>query len=130
MNLISGLSLIALAMVLAKWLAGLGLSSLNRRHVLAHANAVPEAFRGMVDQPTYAKSVEYTLAKSRFSRIEDTWNALVLLAVLPMIGAGEPVSAAVAALHHADAAVVLDDGKPRGVVTRQDLLGFLASFVR
>jgi cystathionine beta-synthase len=47
-------------------------------------------------------------------------------APLPMIGAGEPVAAAVAALHHADAAVVLDDGKPRGVVTRQDLLGFLA----
>jgi cystathionine beta-synthase len=46
---------------------------------------------------------------------------------LPLVGAGEPVSAAVAALHHADAAVVLDDGKPRGVVTRQDLLGFLAS---
>jgi cystathionine beta-synthase len=46
---------------------------------------------------------------------------------LPMVGAGEPVSAAVAALHDADAAVVLDDGKPRGVVTRQDLLGFLAS---
>ena len=31
---------------------------------------------------------------------------------LPMIGAGEPVEAAVAALHDADAAVVLDDGKP------------------
>jgi len=46
---------------------------------------------------------------------------------LPMIGAGEPVAAAVAALQSADAAVVLDDGKPRGVVTRQDLLGFLAS---
>jgi cystathionine beta-synthase len=46
---------------------------------------------------------------------------------LPMIGAGEPVSAAVAALHDADAAVVLDDGKPRGIVTRQDLLGFLAT---
>jgi cystathionine beta-synthase len=45
---------------------------------------------------------------------------------LPMVGAGEPVSAAVSALHDADAAVVLDDGKPRGIVTRQDLLGFLA----
>ena len=32
-----------------------------------------------------------------------------------------------AALEQADAAVVLDDGKPAGVVTRQDLLGFLAS---
>jgi cystathionine beta-synthase len=48
-------------------------------------------------------------------------------APLPMIGAGEPVEAAMAALHDADAALVLDDGKPVGVVTRQDLLGFLSS---
>jgi cystathionine beta-synthase len=46
---------------------------------------------------------------------------------LPMIGAGEPVEAAMTALHHADAAVVLDDGRPVGIVTRQDLLGFLSS---
>jgi cystathionine beta-synthase len=46
---------------------------------------------------------------------------------LPMIGAGEPVDAAMAALHHADAALVLDDGRPVGIVTRQDLLGFLSS---
>jgi cystathionine beta-synthase len=46
---------------------------------------------------------------------------------LPMIGAGEPVSAAMAALETADAAVVLDDGKPAGILTRQDVLGFLAS---
>jgi cystathionine beta-synthase len=45
---------------------------------------------------------------------------------LPMIGGGEPVSAAMAALETADAAVVLIDGRPAGVVTRQDLLGFLA----
>jgi cystathionine beta-synthase len=31
------------------------------------------------------------------------------------------------ALETADAAVVLDDGKPVGILTRQDLLGFLAS---
>ena len=48
-------------------------------------------------------------------------------AALPMIGAGEPVDAAMVALHDADAAVVLDDGRPVGIVTRQDLLGFLAS---
>jgi cystathionine beta-synthase len=47
-------------------------------------------------------------------------------APLPVIGAGEPVEAAVAALESADAAVVLDDGKPVGVLTRQDVLGFLA----
>jgi cystathionine beta-synthase len=48
-------------------------------------------------------------------------------APLPMIGAGEPVSIAVDALEKADAAVVLDDGKPIGLLTRQDLLAFLAN---
>lgn len=45
---------------------------------------------------------------------------------LPMIGAGEPVAAAMSALEKADAAVVLDDGKPTGILTRQDLLAFFA----
>ena len=47
-------------------------------------------------------------------------------APLPMIGGGEPVAAAMTALETADAAVVLIDGKPAGVLTRQDVLGFLA----
>jgi cystathionine beta-synthase len=46
---------------------------------------------------------------------------------LPTIGSGEPVSAAVAALESADALLVQEDGKPIGVVTRQDLLGSLTS---
>jgi cystathionine beta-synthase len=46
---------------------------------------------------------------------------------LPLVGSGEPVGAAMTALQGADAAVVLDDGRPIGIVTRQDLLGFLAS---
>ncbi|MEU4545381.1 cystathionine beta-synthase [Nonomuraea dietziae] len=46
---------------------------------------------------------------------------------LPMIGAGESVSRAVEALEKADAAVVLEDGKPAGLLTRQDLLAFLAN---
>ncbi|MGY1641238.1 cystathionine beta-synthase [Geodermatophilus sp. SYSU D00703] len=45
---------------------------------------------------------------------------------LPIIGSGEPVSAAVAALGEADALLVHEDGKPAGVVTRQDVLGHLA----
>jgi cystathionine beta-synthase len=45
---------------------------------------------------------------------------------LPMIGSGEPISAAVAALEKAGAAVVLIDGKPAGMITRQDVLMFLA----
>jgi len=45
---------------------------------------------------------------------------------LPIIGSGEPVSAAVGALGDADALLVHVDGKPAGVLTRQDLLGHLA----
>jgi cystathionine beta-synthase len=45
---------------------------------------------------------------------------------LPMIGGGQPVAEAVALLEKSDAAVVLVDGKPRGVITRQDLLSFLS----
>ena len=45
---------------------------------------------------------------------------------LPMVGAGEPVAAAIEALQAADAVVVVDDGKPSGVITRQDLLGYLS----
>jgi cystathionine beta-synthase len=47
-------------------------------------------------------------------------------APLPVVGAGEPVEAAVTALEKADAAVVLADGKPAGVLTRQDLLTHLS----
>src|SRR6266567_3865003 len=44
---------------------------------------------------------------------------------LPVIGGGQPVAEAVALLEKSDAAIVLVDGKPRGVITRQDLLSFL-----
>jgi cystathionine beta-synthase len=46
---------------------------------------------------------------------------------LPTVGSGEPVSRAVAALERAGAAVVNVDGKPAGMITRQDLLTFLAA---
>jgi cystathionine beta-synthase len=46
-------------------------------------------------------------------------------APLPMVGGGQPVSEAVALLEKSDAVVVLIDGKPRGVLTRQDLLAHL-----
>ena len=46
---------------------------------------------------------------------------------LPMVGAGEPVHAAMVALEKADAAVVVADGRPTGVLTRQDVLAFLST---
>jgi cystathionine beta-synthase len=45
---------------------------------------------------------------------------------LPTIGSGEPISSARAALETADAVLVQEDGKPVGVLTRHDLLGYIA----
>ncbi|MEV4198711.1 cystathionine beta-synthase [Micromonospora globbae] len=50
-----------------------------------------------------------------------------MAAPLPMIGGGQPVSEAVALLEKSDAALVLVDGKPKGVLTRQDLLAHLGA---
>jgi cystathionine beta-synthase len=46
---------------------------------------------------------------------------------LPMVGGGQPVSEAVRLLEKSDAALVLVDGKPQGVLTRQDLLAHLGA---
>ena len=51
-------------------------------------------------------------------------------APLPVIGAGEPVSAAAATLEKAGAALVHVDGKPAAVLTRQDLLAYYAGGTR
>jgi cystathionine beta-synthase len=46
---------------------------------------------------------------------------------LPTLGAGESLQDAMSAFAGADAALVLVDGKPAGVVTRSDVLGFLGN---
>jgi cystathionine beta-synthase len=72
--------------------------------------------------------VERDLLDALFSGKAELADALErhMSPALPMIGGGEPVSAAMHALETADAALVLIDGKPAGVLTRQDLLGYLA----
>ena len=46
-------------------------------------------------------------------------------APLPLVGAGEPVSTVRSTLESADAIMVVEGGKPVGVLTRADLLSFL-----
>jgi STE24 endopeptidase len=73
---------IALVLILARATAELSLSRLNQRHVRAHANDLPSAFGGMIDEATYRRSVDYTLAKNRFGYIANVFDAVVLIAVL------------------------------------------------
>ena len=73
---------VALALILAKLAAELWLAALNRRHVLAHGDRVPDGFKDTVDETTYAKSVQYTLARSRFWQYSEIFSTVILIAVL------------------------------------------------
>ena len=82
MNLSSLVPAAAGILIAAKWCAQLLLDRLNERHVRNHAGAVPEAFKGAIDADTYAKSVQYTLANSRFDQVELAYDAVILAAAL------------------------------------------------
>ncbi len=47
-------------------------------------------------------------------------------ASLPLIGSGESLEAATKALSETDALMVVEEGKPVGVITRHDVLGFVS----
>lgn len=64
-------------------LAGeLVLSALNRAEVRRHAGAPPPAEAALMDPATYAKSVAYTLEKSRFGTMVEIFDTLVLTLVI------------------------------------------------
>jgi len=78
----SPFAIIALVLILARAIAELWLSRLNRQHVQAHAHEVPPAFNGMIDNATYGRSIDYTLAKSRFGEVVTVFDAAFLIGLL------------------------------------------------
>lgn len=73
--------------------------------------------------------VERELLEGLFAQrvqLTDTLDK-VMSKPLPVVGSGESVTTLMTVLEKADAVVVLVDGKPQGIVTRQDLLSFLTS---
>ena len=69
---------VALGLVLLRWVAQVSLDALNRRHIRQHSGAVPQPFRDFINPEAYAKSVAYSLAKSRLAGISATWSMLLL----------------------------------------------------
>ena len=78
----SPFAILALVLILSRAIAELWLSRLNRQHVRAHANGVPPGFREMVDEPTYRRSVDYTLAKSGFGEVVTLFDTVLLIGIL------------------------------------------------
>ena len=75
--------LVVTAVLMGLRLAGeLLLSALNRAEVRRHAGSAPPAVAAIMDAPTYAQSVAYTLEKSRFGALSEIYDTLVLALVL------------------------------------------------
>ncbi|MFD7453853.1 cystathionine beta-synthase [Kitasatospora sp. NPDC059827] len=73
--------------------------------------------------------VEKLLLEGIFAKEIELTDTLdkVMSKPLPVVGSGETVTNLMTVLEKADAAVVLVEGKPQGIVTRQDLLGYLTT---
>lgn len=68
--------------IIVRLFAQVILTRLNASETVRHRTAIPEAFQGVMDEPAYHKSVDYTLAKGRLSIIDDVLSAAVLALVL------------------------------------------------
>ncbi|HEY3530090.1 MAG TPA: cystathionine beta-synthase [Nocardioides sp.] len=88
--------------------------------VRAEPPIVAAEVAGSVSERTLLEAL-FTGAAHLADRVEDHMSP-----PLPTIGSAESARAAVAMLEDADAVLVHEDGKPVGVLTRQDLLAFLA----
>jgi STE24 endopeptidase len=73
---------IAFVLILSRAAVELWLSRLNQHHVQANAKELPPAFREIIDEATYRRSANYTLAKGRFGNIITLFDAVVLIGLL------------------------------------------------
>jgi cystathionine beta-synthase len=84
----------------------------------------PDVMAGEVIGSIVERDLLDGLFAKRFS-LEDPIGTH-MSAPLPVVGSMESVSSLMKVLERADAAVVLVQGKPQGIVTRQDLLAFMS----
>ncbi len=70
------LTALILTTLLRLWLA-----QRNVRHVVAHRDAVPEAFRETISSEAHQRAADYTVAKVRLAMIEVVVGALLVLAL-------------------------------------------------
>ncbi len=81
MNIVVGIFLLFFTV---EFLVEFFLNELNVREVLKSraARKVPDFFQGKISDTDYQRSIEYTLAKSRFQRWSEVYGRIVVLVVL------------------------------------------------
>ena len=111
-------------------------TELARRGVeLMHEHGVSQVIVAVTDElPLASKEVSGTLSELqlmdkafRDPGVLDRPVAEVMEPPMPMVGIGETVTDVVEALDRGPSVLVLDGGHPVGVLTRQDVLAFLAA---
>ena len=73
---------VVLLLLLVRLLAQLWLDRLNLAEVRRHASGPPAAIADVMSGETYRKSVDYTVAKLKFSMVDSVCDAVVLAIVL------------------------------------------------
>ncbi len=71
-----------LILLILNTLKSLVLDLLNARNIRANRDQIPEAYTGVMDDETYAKSVAYSLEKTRFSIVTSLYGSVVLAIVI------------------------------------------------
>src|SRR5919197_712009 len=73
-----------LALFILEFLVEFGLNELNLGYVRARRDErkIPDFFKGKIDSADYEKSVDYTIAKSKFQRWAEIYGRLIILIVL------------------------------------------------
>lgn len=73
---------VVLALIILKTSSEVLLERLNERSIDSNRATVPSLFKEMITLETYQQSIDYSLTKGRFSRIESIYGALILSFVL------------------------------------------------
>lgn len=71
-----------IALLILKYATSTLLDLLNLGYVKRQAEAVPQGFSDFIDMPTYQKSIEYTVAKTRFGLVSNFYDSIILAVVV------------------------------------------------
>jgi STE24 endopeptidase len=69
-------------LLLLRLVAQLLLEAVNRSETRLHSGVLPGAFTGIMDEGTFTRAADYTLAKSRLASVEQVYETAVLAVVL------------------------------------------------